>query len=486
MNNIENIEIFVEHNWDNLSDEFKSDWAALAKQRNKDTGEVDQDLLNAFIKKHKTDFMHNQGGEIVDLNTGKSLIERMQADNVDFSDTSSVYDQNLARKYNVADPNTVREARAKLQQAKEYQEGRARRKKEIENAGFFSPWTLASEYSKQRYIDNPDASMFGKEGNYFTFSPTNFFNDKPVFEGGILSSEGQSDLRDVLLGGAGAVGDAIPGIGGIVVGPAVRAGRDVYHKAVDDKYQKDWDDIAFDTGTDLIFNAGTDWLPTAILNRTSKMGKGGTKTVGGKIADAAYDASKIIELDKADKELFESLDKLGARGISNAGNAAVNLLDQREIQKKIARLPESSLKTELLHAKSWDDQLKTLIKYNLALEKKYGAHEIFGPLGGYNKENFNAAVKTYGRNMANRAKEREIYKDPDNLTKIMVGLSKGFEQGGGAVVKEGATAKGRGSKPVETLDAKHKRWSKGFATTEEQKTDEYKTWYDANIKNLGR
>lgn len=469
MNNIENIEIFVEHNWDNLSDEFKSDWAVLAKQRNQDTGEVDQDLLNAFIKKHKSDFMHNQGGEIVDLNDGKSLIERMQADNVDFSDTSSVYDQNLARKYNVADPNTVREARAKLQRAKEYQEGRARRKKEIESAGFWSPWTLASEYSKQRYIDDPDASIFGKEGS---FNP--------------YSSEGQNELRDVILGGTGVVADALPGVGGIVVGPIVRTGRDVYHKAADDKYQKDWNDIAFDAGTDLMFNAGTDWLPTAILNKTSKMGKGSTKSVGGKIADAAYDASKIIELDKADKELFESLDKLGARGIDNAGNAAVNLLDQREIQKKIARLPESALKTELLNARSWDKQLEVIIKYNLALEKKYGAHEIFGPLGGYNKENFNAAVKTYGRNMAKRAKEREIYKDPDNLTKIMVGLSKGFDQVGGPLVKEGANLKGRGSKPTETLDAKHKRWSKGFATWDEQKSEEYKTWYDANLKGLAK
>ena len=77
--------------------------------------------------------------------------------------------------------------------AKEYSEGRARREKEIKDAGVFSPWTLASDYSKQRYIDNPDNpdnSIFGKEGK---FNP--------------YSTEGQEELSDLAFGAFGAAGD---------------------------------------------------------------------------------------------------------------------------------------------------------------------------------------------------------------------------------------------------------------------------------------
>ena len=60
---------------------------------------------------------------------------------------------------------------------------------------------------------------------------------------------------------------------------------------------------------------------------------------------------------------------------------------------------------------------------------------------------------------------------------------------GTPVVKEMATAGvgpfGRkASEPKESLSAKQERWSKGFATPDEQKTDEYKQWFEENNKRI--
>ena len=47
--------------------------------------------------------------------------------------------------------------------AREYNAGRTRRAREIKDADLISPWTLASEYEKRRYIEHPERALFGKE-----------------------------------------------------------------------------------------------------------------------------------------------------------------------------------------------------------------------------------------------------------------------------------------------------------------------------------
>lgn len=113
------------------------------------------------------------------------------------------------------------------------------RKKEVkEDLGFLDNF-LTSDYSKQRYIDDPNASIIGKQGK---FNP--------------LSRQGAEELMDVGLGIAGAVGDAIPGLGPSFLGPAARAVRDVAHIAYDSPYRKDWTQIGIDIGKDVGTNLG--------------------------------------------------------------------------------------------------------------------------------------------------------------------------------------------------------------------------------------
>lgn len=124
------------------------------------------------------------------------------------------------------------------------------RKKEVKDLPWYED-LIASDYSKQRYIDDPNASIIGKQGK---FNP--------------LSTQGAEELMDVGLGVAGSIGDAIPGIGGVAIGPIVRGTRDLAHIAYDSPYQKDLTQIATDFGKDIGLNAAAWMLPN--LRKTAK------------------------------------------------------------------------------------------------------------------------------------------------------------------------------------------------------------------------
>lgn len=124
------------------------------------------------------------------------------------------------------------------EEAKKEAEKNLRKKEVKEELGFWDN-LLASEYSKQRYIDDPNASIIGKQGK---FNP--------------LSSQGAEELMDVGLGIAGAASDVIPGLGPSFIGPAARTVRDVAHIAYDSPYQKDGMQILKDAGKDVGTNLG--------------------------------------------------------------------------------------------------------------------------------------------------------------------------------------------------------------------------------------
>lgn len=156
----------------------------------------------------------------------------------------------------------------------ETEKGRARRAKEIEDMAWYNPQKWAtSDYEKQRYINDPDASIIGKEGN----SP--YWN------------KGEA-ISDLAYGVAGGVADLLPGVGGMVVGPAIRGARDVQHKLTDSKYQKEGGDIAGDFGKDLFVNVGSDVLPTALtryMPRVVKFARKGKQNNGmAKFAEDVY------------------------------------------------------------------------------------------------------------------------------------------------------------------------------------------------------
>lgn len=136
--------------------------------------------------------------------------------------------------------------------AREYNAGKVRREREVKDW----PWyknLVASDYSKQRYINEPETSIFSNEGEWY--------------------NKGE-DISDVSLGVLGLAGDIVPGYG-IVLGPAARAARDIRHKAEDSQYQKDWSTIGTDFAQGAATNAAFEVLPnarryTSMLKRSSK------------------------------------------------------------------------------------------------------------------------------------------------------------------------------------------------------------------------
>lgn len=154
------------------------------------------------------------------------------------------------------------------------EKGRERRAKEIEEMKWYDPQKWAtSDYEKQRYINDPDASIIGKEGN------------------GKWYNKGEA-ISDLAYGTAAGVADLLPGFGGMVVGPAIRGARDIQHKVTDSKYQKESGDIAGDFGKDLFVNVGSDVLPTTLtryMPRAVKFARRGKPNTGvTKFAEDVY------------------------------------------------------------------------------------------------------------------------------------------------------------------------------------------------------
>lgn len=110
------------------------------------------------------------------------------------------------------------------------------RKKEVADWGFLQN-LLASEYEKQRYIEDPQSAIFGKQAS-------GFWNSSPGAK------------ADLAAGIAGGVADALPGVGKSLIGPGIRTSRDVAHKVTDSPYQKDWTQIGRDAVTDVGTNLG--------------------------------------------------------------------------------------------------------------------------------------------------------------------------------------------------------------------------------------
>lgn len=212
------------------------------------------------------------------------------------------------------------------------EEGRKRRAKEVENMKWYDPdnWGT-SDYEKQRYINDPDASIIGKEGN------------------GRWFNKGEA-ISDLAYGAAAGVADLLPSVGGMVVGPAIRGMRDLHHKGVlplteESKYQKEGGDIASDFGKDMFVNVGSDILPTTLtkyMPRVVKFARRGKPNTG--MTKFAED----IGYNKATREKVNQMnDELESFGW--------NLHDEKFNDGKIYDTPDNQLL----------DQIKSLPKNSM-------------------------------------------------------------------------------------------------------------------------
>lgn len=227
------------------------------------------------------------------------------------------------------------------------QKGRERRAKEIEDMAWYNPQKWAtSDYEKQRYIDDPNTSFIGKEGK---FNP--------------YSKEGQMAISDAAFGVAGAVGDVLPGVGGIVVGPAVRAARDVNHVYNDSKFKKSGTEVAQDTAEDLLFNVGADILPTSITKYLPRVINKAAKGDVGSLTDLALKADSYNEALKQSKTLANDLKKFGYdETLDNVDK--LNNMSFRDLKKAYNSTKDQTLKQELGDAAIRGENGKTIVGFD--------------------------------------------------------------------------------------------------------------------------
>lgn len=178
---------------------------------------------------------------------------------------------------------------------------------------------LASDYEKQRYIDNPESALIGY--------------DAPAL--GEAKETRKEAIADLGTGIAGEVADVgtlfLPFpyniIANTTIGPAIRASRDIAHNVTDSPYKdEDW---LGERANEALFNASTAALANArklarIANVTSAPGK----------------VSQALETNILERDLNKTL--------SEIDKSKLFVSNDNEWVKMVRDLPESPLKQELL------------------------------------------------------------------------------------------------------------------------------------------
>jgi len=321
---------------------------------------------------------------------------------------------------------------------REYEGGKTRREKEIKEWPWYKD-ILASEYEKERYINEPETALFGKEATPITKD---------------LLGKGEA-ISDVIYGGAGAVGDFIPGIG-TVLGPAARAARDVQHKASDSKYQKEWGDVGSDLFSDLAINLGTEYLPTVVINRAKRAGKSVSK-----LSDIGTDIR--LELDAQNRKAANDLLEQNKDKIIDAADNA------KTFDLLLEKLPDSDIKKDLVMIRNQPDFNKSKIgdyfdQYMDAKKATTDKKEMFG----YKYDEKTGSIVPTQRSEGYLGPNAYDYFRTQERNKEITkrGLKSGLASVlgktgviGGGIVKEIPTAKGRGS-DVEINPENTKEWYK--------------------------
>lgn len=341
--------------------------------------------------------------------------------------------------------------------AREYEAGKKLREKEVKNWPLWKN-IVASDYAKQRYINEPEKSLFSDEGEWYNKG---------------------DDVSDLAYGVAGAAGDVLPGYG-TFVGPAVRAARDVQHKVTDSPYQKEWSDIGQDALSDAAINFGVEYMPTAILNRGRRAGKNISKS-DELFSDYGAEMS-FAQRQQANDAAFEYLNK-------NLDMFA----DARVAQIRVNSMPESDIKNDMLKLVNSDKYSKREVErymdaYQKANENGIDAYTYVKSNSNV-RPNKNIKTDNLGENTIDffKSKERLMGLPESKLRTGVAKISTKYAPAGQTVVKEIDTAKGRGSEPaVDDKLAKdwykqnyERDWQMGFKPNEKEGDllwEAYKEW----------
>lgn len=205
---------------------------------------------------------------------------------------------------------------------RKYEAGRYKRIKEVKDLPWYKD-VFTSDYSKQRYIDDPTTSILGGT----QFNP--------------YSKEGQSEIRDAILGTTAGLADVIPTPlqTQVWLGPAIRGGRDVYHGESDESYKPEgtkWSDYAKRALTDAGVNAAFEYTPNWLARKLSRMERGAGVQLNKYIAQPYMD----MKLNKETSLINDSYNEVNKLLESN--------IEPLEMVNQIKALPDSEYKQALL------------------------------------------------------------------------------------------------------------------------------------------
>lgn len=184
------------------------------------------------------------------------------------------------------------------------------------------PWwrnVLASDYEKQRYIDNPEAALFGE--------------DAPAL--GKAKETRTGAIADLSAGVAGQAADVgtlflpFPAniIANTLAGPAIRTGRDIAHIQTDSPYQdEDW---YADRWKDAAFNATTAGFANA--RKLARLAK--STSAPGRV-------SQLYEINRLEPQLNKTL--------TEAQKSKLLVSNTNDWVNMVKELPESPMKSELM------------------------------------------------------------------------------------------------------------------------------------------
>lgn len=384
-------------------------------------------------------------------------------DEEDWSKASKAYKRDVAKELGTTVENLDDAWNEHLEEVKKSKEIQAR----VDEVKEW-PWykkMLASEYAKERYIKEPETSIFSDKGEWY--------------------NKGE-DVSDLLYGGAAAVGDFLPGVGGTVVGPAVRGLRDLQHKGVlplseESKYQKDWSQLGNDFKNDLLLNAGTDLAPTMLLRKGQRYAGNAEKGWRGGFGDELQKADDYLQAKNEVKNIKKGTEQFGGGDWNKQYELASN---PTKWDKAVDRLPESPMKSDLktMRDAPRSDKMDALTQWEVAAgtpgnpyiyKETNTGEQVLKPF--YTNEARPAVVEHYKKVLKGND-------EADALTKGLAGVADAWKTFGERGVKEGANYAGRGTKPKELEESKFDRWSQGYATFDEKKSPEYKEWKDKQVR----
>lgn len=307
----------------------------------------------------------------------------------------------------------------------------ARKKRELEVKDWGWRDFIASDYEKQRYLDNPNEALFGEQ------APA--LGEAPETRVGAAA--------DLATGVAGGIADVAPLPFGaqIWAGPAIRAARDVGHKASGSAYQKDLSDIGADVIKDMSFNLGAAFLANA--KRGARIASLASDP---KVGEALAIADETRNIQKGIKDVAPY-----AAYPKDVADVAKGMPSDADLYKAVHNMPESELKNELIplvndftnrpinraainemFAKYSLEANPTAIKLNKALLRQ---NQL--PMKFEGNSNF-----------YNRALTSPTFEDLSAKNKLMYGINRAVEKvnvgyPGQAFIQGMNTATGRGTSP---------------------------------------